>query len=141
MKAVVHPYLNFGGNCREAFTYYQQHLGGKILAMMTMGDAPPGAPTGDMKKDAIMYAHIQLGDGHLMGSDAPPNFEPMRSNYVMLGLFSNEDAESAYKALSDGGSIFMPLGETFFAHRFAMLRDKFGALWMIIHGKQPPAAA
>jgi len=27
----------------------------------------------------------------------------------------------------------MKMEETFFAHRFAMLRDKFGISWMLIH--------
>lgn len=139
MKAVLNTFLNFGGNCREAFTFYEKNLDGKILAMMTLSEAPPG-PDNGMSRDSIIYGHVQIGDSHLMGSDAPPNFQPIRSSYVSLGLFSNEDAERAYNVLKDGGEVFMPLAETFFAHRFAMLRDKFGVLWMIIHGKQPPAA-
>jgi PhnB protein len=57
----------------------------------------------------------------------------MRSAYLSLGVDSSEEAERVYKLLSDGGQIFMPIGETFFAQRFAMLRDKFGISWMIIH--------
>jgi PhnB protein len=33
----------------------------------------------------------------------------------------------------------MKMEETFFAHRFAMLRDKFGTSWMLIHERPMPA--
>ncbi len=138
MNTVIHPYLNYGGNCREAFNYYVEHLGGKVLAIMGFDQAPPDMPKGNTPDNHVMFGHIQIGDGHLMGSDAPADrYQPMRSAYVMLGMHSNEEAEKAYKVLSDGGEIFMKMEETFFAHRFAMLRDKFGANWMIIHGKNP----
>ena len=51
---------------------------------------------------------------------------------------STEDAERIYTLLSEGGEIFMPIEETFFAHRFAMLRDRFGTSWMILHERTPP---
>ena len=59
----------------------------------------------------------------------------MRSAYLTLSVDSNAEAERIYAALTDGGEIFMKMEETFFAHRFAMLRDKFGANWMVIHEK------
>jgi PhnB protein len=69
-----------------------------------------------------------------MASDGPPGkVEPMRSAYLCLAVDSNEEAERIYTALSDGGETFMPFGETFFAHRFAQFRDKFGIAWMVIH--------
>jgi len=139
MNPVVHPYLNYGGNCREAFTFYADHLGGKVLAMMAHSQAPPGTPNMGAAPESIMYAQLQIGDSHIMGSDAPA-YQPMRSAYLMYGVHSNEEAERAYKLLTEGGVVFMEMQETFFAHRFAMLRDRFGTSWMIIHGKQPPAA-
>jgi PhnB protein len=69
-----------------------------------------------------------------MASDVPPErFQPMRSAYLSLGLDSIQEAERIHALLSDGGEIFMPMQETFFAFRFSMLRDKFGTSWMIIH--------
>jgi len=59
----------------------------------------------------------------------------MRSAYLTLAVDSNEEAERIYNALADGGEVFMAMGETFFAHRFGQLRDKFGVNWMIIHDK------
>jgi PhnB protein len=139
----LHTYLNYGGNCEQALRFYEQHLGGKITMMMTYAEMPapsPGQPTfpPDMQKK-IMHARITLGDTDLMASDVPPErFEPMRSAYLSLGVRSTAEAERIYTLLSDGGQIFMPMEETFFALRFAMLRDKFGTSWMIIYERPAP---
>jgi hypothetical protein len=74
-----------------------------------------------------------------MASDTPPSrYQPMRSAYLSLSVTSDKEAERFHAALADGGEIFMPMAETFFAHRFSMLRDKFGANWMIIHQRPMP---
>ena len=75
-----------------------------------------------------------------MASDGP-KVEPMRGAYLTLSVESNEEAERIYEALNEGGEVFIPMADTFFAHRFAQLRDKFGINWMIIHEKpmQRPA--
>ena len=121
-------YVNYKGNCREAFRFYEQHLGGKITSMETFSQMP-GIP--EERKNDIMHARIDLGGGVLMGADIP-NAEPMRSAYLTLRFEGAEEAEKIYGLLSDGGEIFMKMEETAFATRFAMLRDKFGASWMLL---------
>jgi PhnB protein len=75
-----------------------------------------------------------------MGADIPPErFQPMRSAYLSLIVDSTEQAERIYSLLSDDGQIFMPMQETFFAFRFAMLRDRFGTSWMILHERPRPS--
>ncbi len=37
----LNTYLNFGGNSKEAFRFYEEHLGGKVTMMMTHGELPP----------------------------------------------------------------------------------------------------
>jgi PhnB protein len=130
----LYTYLNYGGNCRDAFRFYEQHLGGKITMMMTHGEQPNSANVPADWKDAILHARINIGDTVLIGADIPPGrFLPMRSAYLTLILTSNEEAERVYSLLSNGGEIFMPMEETFFAFRFAMLRDRFGTSWMLLH--------
>jgi len=136
----LRPYLNFGGNCRDALRFYEKQLGGKITSMSTFADMPPhpgGAEGGPaMPKDAILHARIVIGDIDVMASDAPAGiYKPMRSAYLTLSVDSNEEAERIFKVLSEGGETFMPIQETFFAHRFAMMRDRFGISWMVIHDK------
>src|SRR5207245_7331481 len=128
---------NFGGNCAEAFRFYEKHLGGKIGMMMTHQQAPQPSPLGPDWKDKVLHARITIGDTEVMGADIP-SYQPMRSVYLSLGGASDGEAERIFKALSEGGEIFMPMQETFFATRFAQLRDKFGTSWMIIHERPMP---
>ena len=127
----LYTQLNFGGNCEEAFRFYEQHLGGTITMMMNQSQAP-GAPS--EAGNAIIHARMNIGDTVLIGNDVPANvFQKMRSVYMYLSLDSAEEAERVHKLLSEGGEIFMPLEETFYASRFSMLRDRFGVSWSIIH--------
>jgi PhnB protein len=128
----LYTYVNFAGKCREAFHFYEQHLGGKITMMMTHGDGPNANDGPPNWKDAILHARMTLGETELMGADIP-NAQPMRSAYLTLIADSTGEAERIYAALSENGEIFMPMQETFFAPRFAQLRDRFGTSWMILH--------
>jgi PhnB protein len=135
----LHTYLNYGGNCAQAFRFYEKHLGGKITMMMTHGEQPNAKDVPPNHKDAILYARMSIGETDLMGSDVPSErFQPMRSVYLSLSVNTTGEAERIFALLSDGGEIFMPMQETFFAHRFAMLRDKFGTSWMILNERTPP---
>ena len=128
-------YLNYAGNCEQAFRFYEEHLGGKITGMTRHEEIPdqPNIPA-DWKK-TILHARIEIGKTVLMGADIP-QAEPMRSAYLTLSLDREEDADRVYALLSDGGQIFMKMEETFFASRFAMLRDRFGTSWLLLHERQ-----
>ncbi|HMF79155.1 MAG TPA: VOC family protein [Bryobacteraceae bacterium] len=128
----LNTYVNFSGKCAEAFHFYEKHLGGKIGMMMTHGEAPDQRQVTPELKDAVLHARISIGDTDIMGADVP-NAQPMRSAYLSLSVQSDSEAERIFSALSDGGEVFMPIQETFFAMRFAQLRDRFGINWMIIH--------
>lgn len=126
-------YLNYGGNCADAFRFYEQHLGGTITQMMKHGDVPQNQTPPEWR-EKVLHARMNLGGTELLGADIPPDrFQPMRSAYLTLIVESSNEAERIYELLSDGGQIFMKMEETFFAHRFAMLRDRFGTSWMLIH--------
>jgi PhnB protein len=126
-------YLNYAGTCEEAFRFYEQHLGGRITGMMRHGE---NSRVPEDWKGMILHARIEIGDTVLMGADIPGS-EPMRSAYLTLTLDSAEEAERLYALLSDGGQIFMKMEETFFASRFAQLRDRFGTSWMLLHERGP----
>jgi PhnB protein len=132
----IRTQLNFGGNCEEALRFYEKHLGGKITMMMNQSQAP-GAPENAGK--AIIHARMNIGDTELIANDVPPTvFQKIRSVYLYLALDSTEEAERVYKLLAEGGEIYMPLAETFFATRFSQLRDRFGVSWSIIHERSRP---
>jgi len=139
----LNTYLNYGGNCGEAFRFYEKEMGGKIHMLMTHGQSPAPGAAPEMK-DKVLYASITIADTNIMASDIPADrFQPMRSVYLCLGVDSDAEAERIYALLSNGGEVFMPIQETFFATLFAQLRDRFGTSWMIIHEKPmgPPPQA
>jgi PhnB protein len=131
---LLHTYLNYGGNCEQAFRFYEEHLGAKITLLMRHHEQPNQAEVPPGWGNAVLHARIALGGTELTGADIPPDrFQPMRSAYLTLTLDSDAETERIYALLIDGGQVFMPLEETFFASRFAMLRDRFGTSWMLLH--------
>lgn len=130
-------YVNYAGNCRDAFRFYEQHLGGKITMLMTHGQGPNAANLPAEQRDHVLHARLDLAGTVVMGADIPKS-EPMRSAYLTLTTDTAEEAERVYALLSEGGQTFMKMEKTFFANRFAMLRDRFGTSWMLLH--ETPAA-
>ncbi len=127
----LYTQLNFGGNCEEAFSYYAEHLGGKIAMMMKQNQAPGASPDAG---DAVMHARMTIGDAVITGNDVPSTiFQPIRSVYMHLTADSASEAERIHAALADGGQITMPMAPTFFATHFSQVRDRFGVLWSIVH--------
>jgi PhnB protein len=126
--------LNYRGTCEQAFRFYEQHLHGRITGILRHGQQPNPAIPADWK-DKVLHGRIEIGSTVLMGADIP-QAEPMRSAYLTLSLESEEETERVYGLLSDGGEIFMKMEQTPFANRFAMLRDRFGTSWMLLHQPQ-----
>jgi PhnB protein len=123
-------YVNYPGHCENAFRFYEQHLGGKINMMMPHEQPPTNFPK--EWKNPILHAIMEIGGTMVRGADIP-GAEPMRSAYLTLRLDTPEKAEHIYNLLSSDGEIFMKMEKTFFANRFAMLRDKFGTAWMLLN--------
>src|ERR1700675_108708 len=128
----MNPYLSFDGKCETAFKFYEKVLGGKVLMMMKDGESPMAAQTPPESRDKIMHARLAVGDKLLMGSDAPAQmYEPMKGIQVTLGVDQPAEADRIFSALTENGSVRMPIQETFWAQRFGMLVDQFGTPWMI----------
>ena len=132
-------YLNYGGNCEEAFRFYENHLGGAITMLMHHGEQPQGtAPTPPGLEGKVLHARMTIGGTQISGADVPADrFQPMRSAYLTLEADTTGEADRLYTLLTEGGEIFMRMDETFFATRFAMFRDRFGTSWMLLG---PPKA-
>jgi PhnB protein len=126
------PYLIFNGQCAAAFKFYEEVLRGKIVAMMTHADTPASEHVSAEMQGQIIHARLIAGDAVLMGSDSPPElFEPSAGMSVALMVDEPEEADRIFQALAEGGNVRMPIQETFWAVRFAMLVDRFGTPWMI----------
>ncbi|HET7060739.1 MAG TPA: VOC family protein [Nitrosospira sp.] len=128
----ISPYLSFNGQCEAAFRFYEQRVGGKIVAMLTYGNSPAAEQCAADMHGKIMHARLILDGQTLMGSDSPHGrYEETRGMSVALGIDNPEKAEWIFSALAENGTIQMPIQETFWAHRFGMLVDQFGIPWMI----------
>jgi len=132
------PYLSFDGQCNEAFAFYRQALGGEIVAQMRWDEAPASEPpmcepmppgTGDR----IMHVQLEAAGATLMGADAPPGQIDATASQTCINVVVADAAEAArvFDALAAGGQVQMPLEETFWAHRFGMLVDRYGKPWMV----------
>jgi PhnB protein len=135
----LNPYLMFNGQCEAAFKFYQQCLGGTIQTMLKFTDAPQSedqagcGPIPPEFGDRIMHASLLFDGQMLMGSDTMPQFpyEGIKGCAVSLNVDSIAEAERIFVALSDNGTVQVPLGPTFWAARFGMCVDRFGVPWMI----------
>ena len=130
MKTNMH--LMFPGTCREAFSFYEDALHSKIVMTMTYGDAPPGSPVPPDSSELVMHTALPVGNITLMGCDAPQGREEALGGF-QIALESADEAETKrlFAALSEGGSVIMPLGSTFWSPLFGMLKDRFGVGWMV----------
>ena len=128
----LNPYLTFNGTCEAAFQFYEKVLGGKIVAMIPHAGTPAEGHVPPEWRSKIMHGRLTFGDEILMGSDAPPDrYEAMQGFSVTLGIDEPAEAERVFHALAEGGTVRMPIQQTFWAARFGMLVDKFGTPWMI----------
>jgi PhnB protein len=128
----ITPYLFYNGNCEAAFKFYEKTIGAKIEMMLRNEEAPEEMPAPPERKKQIMHARISIDGQWLMASDAPPDrFNKPQGFAVSLTVKDPAEAERKFKALSDGGSVNMPFGKTFFSKGFGMCLDQFGIPWMV----------
>jgi PhnB protein len=128
----TNPYLSFNGNCADAFRFYEKVLGGKISALMTWADTPMAKEVPAETRSQIVHARMQIDDTVLMGGDAPPGrYEAPKGITVTITVEQPAEADRIFAALSEAGTVTMPIQETFWAQRFAMFTDRYGTPWMI----------
>lgn len=134
----VDNYLYFNGKTDEALAYYAEKLGAKVEALMRFSDCPARDQMPKETWDKVMHSNFRIGDTQLMASDGEcggtTNFDGFA---LSISVSSDAEAERLYNALLSDGEVTMPMGETFFASRFGMLKDKFGVHWMMINEKKP----
>jgi PhnB protein len=132
----VQSYLFFyDGRCAEAVEFYQKAVGAKVDMLMRFRDAPEKPADGCVapgSDDKVMHASFRIGDTMIMASDGNGLDKGGFDGFSLsLSLADKAQADRCFAALSDGGSVIMPLGETFWSPRFGMLKDRFGVSWMI----------
>lgn len=137
------PYLFFEGRTEEALEFYRKALGAEVEAVLHYKDGPAGnCPDGPAPPaDKVMHACFKVGDSVVMASDGMCSGKPHFMGFPLSYPARNPaDARKRFDALSTGGHVHMPLGETFFARSFGTVTDKFGVAWMVIAGQKEVAS-
>lgn len=135
------PYLNFDGNCAEAFAFYAKLFKGDIVYQGTFGEMPSSEgmpPIPDSARQLIMHVHLKVGEQSLMGSDAMPGadlscggYQPAQGLWVSIQADSVAEGQRLFDAFAQGGQTVMPFAATFWSAGFGMARDRFGTPWMV----------
>jgi PhnB protein len=135
----LNAYLSFDGTCAEAMKFYARVLDAKLEALITYAEAPNAQPMPPDQAKRIMHAHLVHQDFALMAGDAPPGSPYKGISGVMMTLSypTATEAKRVFTALAEGGTINMPVGETFWAEAFGMVIDRFGTPWGINGGMKP----
>ena len=138
--AQIQPYLFFDGRCAEAVEFYRHAVGAKVTMLMRYKDAPPssGGATPLVDPEKIMHCNLRIGDSEILASDGDSHGQPEFKGFrLSLTVPDERAAGCAFKALSEGGTVNMPLAKTFFSPSFGMLKDRFGVGWMVYVVRQP----
>lgn len=135
----IQPYLSFEGRCQEALDFYEKAIGAKTEVVMLFKDAPPDVQMqiSPESKNKVMHSSFKVGDTQIMATDGGCQGTSSFSGITLtLNATDSAEAEKLFAALGQGGGkVMMPMNETFFAHRFGMLADKFGVPWMVLAPK------
>jgi PhnB protein len=143
--ATVNVYLNFNGNCEEAFNFYKSVFGGEFPYLGRFKDMPPQEgmpPLPEEMKNKIMHVSLPISkETAILGSDTggewAPTFVQGNNFSISITAGSKEEADRFFNGLSAGGQITMPIGMTFWGDYFGMFADKFGINWMVSYNTNP----
>lgn len=133
-------YLFFQGQCAEALRFYERTLGGKIEALFTYADAPGPTPCAAGTENLVMHARLVIDGRTLMASDTPPGMggNPAGAFSLSLQYPTADEGRRVFDALSQGGTVTMPIQQTFYADAHGMFTDRFGIPWMVGGGFHDP---
>lgn len=135
----INVYLNFNGNCKEAFEFYKSVFGGEFSYITTFGEMPPQEgmpPLSEAEKNNIMHVSLPIStETVLMGSDQGGEWAKdlkVGNNFsISINTDSIIESDRLFTDLSKGGKVTMPMEKTFWGDYFGMLTDKFGINWMV----------
>lgn len=131
----LQPYVFFDGRAEEAIEFYRRAVGAEVTGLMRFKESPMAGQPGMVppgSEDKVMHASLKIGNATVLASDGRCQGQPRFEGFA-LTLVAADDAEAArlFTALSDGGTVRMPMAKTFFASQFGMLADRFGVSWMV----------
>ena len=140
----VNVYLNFDGQCEEAFEFYKSVFGCEFSYIGRFNEMPQDENNKLSEADGNKIMHVSLpisAETNLFGSDTVGAWSPklvQGNNYsISINASSKEEADRLFNGLSAGGQVTMPLENTFWGAYFGMFVDKFGINWMVNFDENP----
>jgi PhnB protein len=135
MTTTIEPYLFFGGRCDEALAFYRSALGAEIDFLMRFKESPEPHPPGMLPpgwEEKVMHSTVRIGGSTFMASDGMCGSDSEFGGFSLaLNVATEAEADRAFAALAEGGTVKMPLTKTFWSPKFGMLEDRFGLGWMV----------
>jgi PhnB protein len=132
----IQPYLFFDGRCDEAIEFYKKAIGATVEMLMRFKQAPDQSMISPGSAEKVMHSSLKIGETRVMASDGRNTGKPKFDGFALsLDVKSDAEAAQMFNVLSDGGEVMMPLGSTFFATSFGMVKDRFGVNWMVLKAK------
>lgn len=131
MNKIV-PHLWFDKEAKEASAFY---IGLFPNSRITRTGLLHDTPSGDV--DTIEF---ELAGQPFSAMSAGPYFRFNPSISLFVACATAGEVDALWKALSDGGTELMPLGEYPFSSRFGWVQDRYGLTWQLLltDGEQPP---
>ncbi len=140
----VNVYLNFDGQCEEAFEFYKSVFGGEFSYLGRFNEMPQDENNKLSEADGNKIMHVSLpisAETNIFGSDTIGAWSPkliQGNNYsISINASSKDEADRLFNGLSAGGQVTMPLENTFWGAYFGMFVDKFGINWMVNFDENP----
>jgi PhnB protein len=140
--STITPYLFFSGRCEEAIEFYRTSLGAEVDMIMRFNESPDGVPPGMLQEgfeNKVMHASVTVKGVRLMMSDGCDDKSSFDGFRLALGVETESEANAAFDALAEGGTVDMPLIKTFWSPCYGMVTDRFKVGWMVMVPGEPVA--
>jgi PhnB protein len=141
-NATITPYLFFSGRCEEALDFYKRALGAEVIQVMRFHESPDPVPEGMLQpgfENKIMHSAFRIQGTTMMASDGCNDQAKFNGFSLALTLGDENQAKQYFFALSEGGTVVMPIGPTFWSPCYGIVTDAFGVQWMVMVLENPCA--
>jgi predicted 3-demethylubiquinone-9 3-methyltransferase (glyoxalase superfamily) len=128
MARTVTPFLMFDGVAEEAMNFYVSLFkGSEVSNVERYGPGEQGIG------GSVKIADFILGGQHFRCIDSPIkhafSFTPSMS--IFVDCEDEAELDEAFKELSAGGEVLMPVGDYGFSAKFGWVNDRFGVSWQL----------
>jgi PhnB protein len=130
----IRPFLQFPGNCEEAFLFYQKVFGGKLESIIRYREVDPCNWMDKVEGEKIMHIQLAVNENTVLyGADIPN----IKGNDQMQRVILDVTADSLFEAtkmfwlLSLDGIVALPFEKSSPGEYLGMVYDRFGIAWMV----------